>query len=195
MTKITPEMEERLRQIFKQFNRFMLWMWRLGLGPIINMWPEKMGQIMVLTHIGRKSGQRRQTPVNYALVNGDVYCTAGFGAISDWYRNVRVNPQVEIWLPDGWWEGTAEDVSDAPDRLALLRAVLIGSGFAAEAAGIFPQQMDDAALDAATQTYRLMRIYRTAARTGPGGPGELAWVWPLATFLLLPLLWRRRHCR
>ena len=63
------------------------------------------GQIMVLTHTGRKSGLRRRTPVNYALVDGEVYCTAGFGQISDWYRNILANPQVEVWLPDGWWAG------------------------------------------------------------------------------------------
>jgi hypothetical protein len=51
--------------------------------------------------------------VNYAIVDGEVYCTAGFGAVSDWYRNIRTNPEVEVWLPDGWWAGVAEEVTDA----------------------------------------------------------------------------------
>ena len=41
--------------------------------------------------------------------------------------------------------------------------------------------------------YRLLRIRRQAARTGPGGPGDLSWVWPLATMVLLPLVLRRRR--
>jgi hypothetical protein len=138
---------------------------------------------------------QRRTPVNYALIDGDIYCVAGFGHISDWYRNVKANPAVEVWLPDGWWAGEAEEVGDEADRLPLLRGVLIGSGFAAEMAGIYPKTMTDEELEALTTGYRLLRIRRTAARTGPGGPGDLAWVWPMATFLLLPFVfWRRRRC-
>jgi hypothetical protein len=55
--------------------------------------------------------------------------------------------------------------------------------------------MTNEELDAATADYRLIRIRRTEARTGPGGPGELAWVWPLATMLLLPLVLFRRRKR
>ncbi|MCP4357016.1 MAG: nitroreductase family deazaflavin-dependent oxidoreductase [Chloroflexi bacterium] len=186
--------EKQLRQLFKYFNRFMLFMWRLGLGKWVNAWPERGGQIMVLCHTGRKSGLPRRTPVNYALINDDIYCTAGFGHISDWYRNIKANPAVEVWLPDGWWAGTAEDVSDSADRLPLLRDVLIGSGFAAEMAGIYPQTMTDEALEVVTSDYRLLRIRRTAARTGSGGPGDLAWIWPVITMLLLPFaLWRWRR--
>jgi hypothetical protein len=88
----------------------------------------------------------------------------------------------------------AEEVTDATTRIPLLRQVLIGSGFAARAAGIDPVAMTNEQLDAATAGYRLIHIRRTAARTGPGGPSDLAWVWPLATLILLPLvLFRRRR--
>ena len=183
---------ETLRQGFKYFNRFMLLMWRLGLGPMLNWWPKVGGQILVIHHTGRKSGLPRRTPVNYAIVDGDIYCTAGYGRASDWYRNIQANPNVEVWLPDGWWSGTALDVGDDPRRLYLLRQVLIGSGFAAFAAGINPYQISDEALEAATHDYCLLRIQRSAARTGPGGPGDLAWVWPVATMILLPLALCRR---
>ncbi len=190
---MNPKQEAQLRQVFKYFNQFMLLMWRLGLGKWLNAWPEKGGQIMVITHIGRRSGLQRRTPVNYALIDGDLYCTAGFGHVSDWYRNMKVNPNVEIWLPDGWWDGIAEDVSDAPNRLSILRQVLISSGFAAEMAGIHPKTMSDTELDAQTTSYKLVRIQHTAARTGPGGPNDLNWVWPLAMILLLSLTFRRKR--
>ena len=192
---IDPHMEEQLRQGFKYFNRFMLLMWRLGLGPLLNMGPAMAGRYMVIMHLGRKSGQRRSTPVNYAIVNDDVYCTAGFGSMSDWYRNIIANPQVEVWLPDGWYAGVAEEVSEpAEARLSILRQVLIGSGFAALAAGIDPAKMTDEELDAVTKEYRVVRIRRVAARTGLGGPGDLVWVWPiLALFLLLALFAPRRR--
>ncbi len=126
-------------------------------------------------------------------MDGELYCTAGFGPVSDWYRNLRADPNVEVWLPQGWWAGVAEDVSESPARLALMRAVLIASGFAVCAAGIDPRNLPDEELDRVTAPYRLIHIRRTGARTGPGGPGDLAWVWPLATMILLPLvLFRRR---
>lgn len=190
--EMTPEVEQRLRQAFKSFNRFMLLLWRLGLGRYLNAWPEGFGQIMVITHVGRKTGARRQTPVNYALVDGDIYCTAGFGQKSDWYRNIQKNPQVEVWLPEGWWQGKAEDVSSDPLRIERMRKVLIASAFAARLFGMNPKTMSDEEIDKVTAEYRLIRIRRTTALTGPAGPGDLAWVWPLATMILLPLALRRR---
>lgn len=187
-TSIDPRTQEQLRQGFKHFNRFMMLMWRLGLGPWVNSWPDVSGRIMVLVHTGRKTGLKRQTPVNYATVDEDIYCTAGFGRLADWYRNIMANPEVEVWMPDGWWAGRAQDISEAEDRLPLLRRVLIASGFAARAAGLSPRTMSDDELNSATAEYRLIRITRTDARTGAGGPGDLAWIWPVATFLLLLLL-------
>jgi deazaflavin-dependent oxidoreductase (nitroreductase family) len=143
---------------------------------------------MVLTHTGHKTGLRRRTPVNYTIVDGEIYCTAGFGRASDWYRNIRANPQVEVWLPDGWWAGLTEEVDDPAQRLPLLHQVIIASGFAGRLAGLDPYRMTDAEFDAATASYRLLRIHREAERTGIGGPSDLAWIWPLATFVLLPLV-------
>lgn len=184
--------EEILRQTFRHFNRLMVDLWRLGLGSWVNLWPSVGGQIMVIVHTGRKSGLKRYAPVNYAVVDGELYCTAGFGSGSDWYRNVMANPQVEVWLPNGWWTGTVEDVSRSDRRLALLRRVLIGSGIAARMVGLHPVKMTDSELASATARYPLIRIHRVEARTGPGGPGDLAWVWPVTVLALLPLVWWRR---
>ena len=147
---------------------------------------------MVITHTGRKTGLKRHTPANYTIADGDIYCTAGFGSVSDWYRNILADPKVEVWLPDGWWAGVTEDVSDSEARLPLLRQVLVASGFAAGLAGIDPATITNEELAEVSADYRLIRIRRTEARTGPGGPGELSWVWPLATMILLPLVLLRR---
>jgi deazaflavin-dependent oxidoreductase (nitroreductase family) len=185
---IDPRVEEQVRQGFKYFNRFMLLMWRLGMGPLLNMGPIMAGRYMVITHTGRKSGMKRRTPVNYAMVDDEVYCTAGFGSVSDWYRNIIANPQVEVWLPDGWYAGIAEEVTHPEARLPLLREVLIGSGFAALAAGVDPNKMTDEELDAVTKEYRVIHIRRVAARTGTDGPGDLVWVWPLVVMIMLSLV-------
>jgi deazaflavin-dependent oxidoreductase (nitroreductase family) len=195
MSSMDPALEKLLQQVFKQFNKGMLLLWRLGLGPWLNAWPDVGGRILVITHTGRVSGLKRRTPLNYAIVDGEVYITAGFGSRSDWYRNLKANPQVEVWLPEGWWRGVVEEINDPQQRLDLLRQVLIGSGVVAPLFGINPKTLSDRELDEATDTYRLLRIRRLEARTGHGGPGDLAWIWPLATFILLPLAFKRRKAR
>jgi deazaflavin-dependent oxidoreductase (nitroreductase family) len=185
--------EEQLREVFKKFNKFMLVLWRLGFGRFFGMWPDGWGQIMVITHTGRKSGRKLQTPVNFAIIEDDIYCVAAFGKKTHWFRNVSVNPAVEVWLPEGWWQGTAADASAIENRLLIIRQVLINSGLATTTfEGFDPKTISADELVERTKDYRLIRITKDAARTGPGGPGELAWIWPIATFLLLPLALRRK---
>jgi deazaflavin-dependent oxidoreductase (nitroreductase family) len=184
----------RMRKTFKVFNRFMILMWRLGLGSWLKS-KETWGQVLVIVHKGRKTGLTRYAPVNYALVDGELYVTAAFGARADWYRNLMANPEVEIWHPEGRWKGFAEDVSNAEDRVALMREVLIGSGLAARVFGLNPYALTDEKLGEITKSYRLIHLRRSDAVTGPGGPGDLAWIWPLATLGLLWILVRRKRRR
>lgn len=180
-----------LRRFFKLLNVYMVLHWRLGMGPLGNR-PELSGCIMVITHWGRKSGRLRRTPVNYARIEGDYYCVAGFGKAADWYRNLVANPQVEVWAPEGWYAGVAEDVSEWPAerRAPVVRAVLYNSGFAARAAGIDVTEMAASEILQATADYRLVRISGLEPRTGPGGQGDLVWVWPLlVTKLAVIVAW------
>lgn len=194
MTVYDTATEERIRQAFKHLNRFMILMWRLGFGVWLKS-KATWGQIMVIKHIGRKTGVVRMTPVNYAIVDGELYCTAGFGKGCDWYRNVLANPEIEIWHPEGRWRGIVEDISDSSDRIPLLREVMIGSGFAARVFGLNPHAISDEQLALAAKSYRLLRVRRAEAMTGAGGPGDLAWIWPITTLALAWMLLRRRRKR
>lgn len=153
-----------LRRVFHAMNPFMVWMWKMGWGKMINFWPAVVGRIMVIKHRGRKSGKEYLTPVNYAIVEGEVYCTAGFGSICDWYKNIKANPNVELWLPEGKREATAEDVSDSPKRVFLMRQVIIGAGCAAPLFGVNQKKLDDAQLDTATKEYRLIHPIISTSR-------------------------------
>ena len=174
MTTMSVEMTESLRQAFKVLNRrLMLPLWRLGLGRWLNAWPAVGGRIMVLVHRGRKSGLQRYTPVNYAQVDGEVYCTAGFGAGSDWYKNIIANPAVEVWLPDGWWAGVAEDITGSLATLRLLRSVLIASGAVAPLAGGGPPKPSAARLAAGPHDHPVLD---TQSKEGTPGAGRRAGV-------------------
>jgi deazaflavin-dependent oxidoreductase (nitroreductase family) len=158
ITKFTPQQMNSLRKVFHVMNRFMVLMWKMGWGKAINSWPAGFGRIMVIKHRGRRSGKEYLTPVNYALVEGEIYCTAGFGSISDWYRNMLANPRVELWLPEGKKFYCAQDVSDSPHRLFLLKQVIIASGFAARLFGIDPKKLNDEQLSVISKDYRLVHF-------------------------------------
>ena len=176
--------QNSLLVLFRVFNRFMVLVWRLGLGSWGNA-TRYGGYVMVIGHLGRKTGSIHRTPVNYAQIDGNIYCTAGFGRRSDWYRNIMRTPIVEVWLPDGRWAGVADDVTEIKDRAVIFRQVIIASGFAGPLFGVDARRVSEGDLEGLLRKYRLVRIKLVAATTGRGGPGDLAWVWPMATFLLL----------
>jgi deazaflavin-dependent oxidoreductase (nitroreductase family) len=147
-----------LRRIFHAMNHIMVFMWRIGLGGMINAWPSVGGRIMVIRHRGRRSGKDYLTPVNYAIVDNEIYCTAGFGEKTDWYRNVLSNPAVELWLPRGRRRAQGSEASASPDRVHLLRQIMIASGFAAPLFGVDPRKLTDDQLAKVTMDYRLVHF-------------------------------------
>jgi deazaflavin-dependent oxidoreductase (nitroreductase family) len=54
---------------------------------------------LLLTTIGRKSGQPKVTPLNYQAVDGNYVVIASKGGYADhplWYKNLDANPDVEV---------------------------------------------------------------------------------------------------
>lgn len=158
VAQFTPKQLNTLRRVFHAMNPFMIFMLKIGLGWTMEIAPSFSGRIMIIKHRGRRSGKEYQTPVNYAKVDGEIYCTAGFGSISDWYKNLMADPETELWLHEGKRKVRAEDVSDSPRRTFLMRQVIIGSGFAGPLFGVDQRKLDDAQLDAATKEYRLIHF-------------------------------------
>ena len=158
VTNFTQKQLNTLRKVFHAMNPFMVFMLKIGMGWMMEILPSVSGRIMVIKHKVRKSGKEYLTPVNYAIVDGEVYCTAGFGSISDWYKNMKVNPDVEILLLKGWRKARAEDVSDSPQRIFLMRQVIIGSGFAGPLFGVNQKKLNDEQLDVMTKDYRLVHF-------------------------------------
>lgn len=191
-TVTNPATLEALRRFFRQMNRGMVVMWRLGLGRLMNVWPAGFGRMLVIEHVGRRSGNRYRTPVNFTKYGDDLYCVAAFGQRTDWYRNTMTDPAVTVWLPVGRWNAVLSDESTDPDRLDIIRRVLIDSGFAARLVGLDPHRMADAALARATADYRLIRI-RIGDRATPRSPADLGWVWLVVVGVVLALCrWRHR---
>ena len=186
---LRPDVLDRMRDLFHRMNPSMGTLWRLGLAPAFGVWPSVFGRIMVVMHTGRITGTIYRTPLNFAPLDGAVYCLAGFGSRTDWYRNILAQPDIEVWLPNGRWAATATDASHDPDRVDRMREGLISSGFAARAIGLHPKRMSKAEIEEATASYKLVRI-ELLERRSPG-PGDLAWVWMVAVVTIAILLRRR----
>jgi deazaflavin-dependent oxidoreductase (nitroreductase family) len=154
----TEQQMRTLRRFFHTMNGFMVFMWKIGMGRMLNAWPAVIGRIMIIRHRGRKSGKEYLTPVNYAIVDEHIYCMAGFGSQTDWYRNVIASPSVRLRLPQGWRGVRASDVSESQERPRLLRAILIASGFAGPFFGVDQRKLTDAQMLAITKDYRLIHF-------------------------------------
>lgn len=179
--ELTRAREAQLRRFFRWVNRRMLLMWRLGFGSLFAS--STVGYIMVLTTTGRKSGERRRAPINFAVEGETVQCLAGFGSTTHWLLNLQSDPGCEVWLPDGRrLAGRGEMVSDETRRIALVRQVLIRSGFAAKVAhpGLDLAEASDEQIASlgmrADRRYEVVEIELGEEVTGPGGPGDLRWV-------------------
>jgi deazaflavin-dependent oxidoreductase (nitroreductase family) len=164
-----------LRRVFWFLNKFfMVPMFRLGFGPF--MGNPLSGYIMVIKNTGRKSGRTRYVPVNYCIYQGDLYCLAGFGKVSDWYKNILANPNIEVIHPDGSLAGVAEVVQEAENRTALLRMILKNAGFAGFFEGFNPFTIRDEELEQKLGDRPLIRIRPVGLGNGASDPAGWMWV-------------------
>jgi len=173
-----------LRYIFWLINKFfMVPIFRIGIGPFFGnpIW----GYMMVLKTIGRKSGKTRYSPVNYAILNGNIYCLAGWGQIADWYRNLISHPAIEIILPGRTLAGVAEEVpAAATERIPALRKVLQAGGFAGFLFGANPYTASDEELAEKTEGLPLVCIRPYGVGSGACDPGGWLWIVVLIALIL-----------
>ncbi|PZS13378.1 MAG: nitroreductase family deazaflavin-dependent oxidoreductase [Pseudonocardiales bacterium] len=76
------------------FVRSPIWLYRARLGFLFG------SRLLMLEHVGRKSGHRRYVvlevvdhpaPSRYVVVSG-------FGRRAQWFRNIKANPRVRVWI-------------------------------------------------------------------------------------------------
>ena len=185
------------RRVFGYVNRyFMVPAFRLGLGALIVN--PLTGYIMVMKTLGHKTGQVRYAPVNYAIQNGNVYCLAGWGQSSHWYRNLLATPRVELLMPGSSLTGMAEEVTDPDERLSALRQILKNGGLAGFFFGFNPYTTPDNVLAEKCAVIPIVRIRPAGVRSGPADPGGWLWgVWfglPVLIWLVQRIGKKRKRC-
>jgi deazaflavin-dependent oxidoreductase (nitroreductase family) len=175
-----------LRRILKLINMlFMVPLFRIGLGPFVGN--PITGYIMVVKTIGRKTGRERYVPVNYAILDGNIYCMAGFGKSTHWYRNLQAQSNIEIIVPSGPLAGVAEDATNSEEAIRVIRQILKNSGFAGFFVGFNPFTVSNTELREKTKDFPLVRIRPTGVGSGAGDAG--GWLWILSLVVSLVVLW------
>ena len=87
--KIRERPSRRLRLVF----RVPILFYRIGLGWVFGE------RFLMLINIGRTSGLKRQVVLEVLYHNrasGEYYVLSGWGAKSDWFRNIMKNPEVVV---------------------------------------------------------------------------------------------------
>ncbi|VVB72042.1 F420H(2)-dependent quinone reductase [uncultured archaeon] len=127
-----------------------------GLGKLISN--PLTGSIMVLGTIGRKTGEGRYTPVNYAIIAGNIYCYQGRRLKGSWYLNILANPQVEVLLPGRTLIGYAEEVKDEKEAVYAIRQILKAAGLGGFVYGFNPFNAADNVIREITEGIPVIRI-------------------------------------
>lgn len=165
-----------MRRIFRWLNKyFMVPVFRMGFGSFVGN--PLSGYIMVLKVIGHKTGLLRYVPVNYSILDGNIYCLSGFGKIAHWYKNLIVHPQIEIIMPSGTLSGMAASVTDAEEWLRATRHILKNGGFAGFLAGYNAFTISDEKLREKGAEMIVFRITPTGVYGGMADPGGWLWFW------------------
>jgi len=96
------------RGVLRWLLRMPIWIYRLHMGRLFG------DRFLMLTHIGRKSGQPRQSVlevVGYDQATGSYIIASGWGQQADWLRNIQKNPNVLVDARGRRFEATAESLS------------------------------------------------------------------------------------
>lgn len=146
------------------------------------------GHIMVLRTHGRRSGLVREAPLGYVIRDGAVYCVAGYGTQTPWFRNLVDDPAVEVLLPTRRFRGVATPVDAPGEWLAAYRALIASFGLVGRAVVGDIYRVADAELLARHRVLPIVRIRPADGRPlltpGAFDPGGRGWLIPWAAMIV-----------
>jgi deazaflavin-dependent oxidoreductase (nitroreductase family) len=87
-------------------------------GPIADLLRSRC--VMLLTTTGRRSGRPRTGGVSFMPLDDHFVVFSGWGVMSNWYRNIRANPEVTIKVGRRQMRATARVVEDPERRRELM---------------------------------------------------------------------------
>lgn len=178
-----------LQHAFKPLNALLAPALDAGLGAFVSN--PLTGYLMLLRTRGRRTGRTRATPVGYVIVDGAIYCCAGVGVRTDWYRNLLAHGAVEVVLPGRTLIGLASTVTDDAEWVRAYRALMASLGVVSRLALGDISRVKDERLRRRHRALPLVRITPTGVRAGPLDPGGRFWLAALMAWITVLAAIRR----
>ena len=138
--------------------------------PALHAGLNTMNRYMSVPALEAGLGRYMSNPLTgYLMIIGDaVYCLAGFGRQTNWYRNILADPHVEVILPSRAFSGTAEEVLDPQERLRVLPLLLRSMGAIAAMMGMGnPWSAAPGEIARKCEGMPLVRVRATGIAAGP----------------------------
>lgn len=117
-------------------------------------------RMYVITTIGRKTGKKRHTPLEYFVIDGVVYGGVTNPKKSQWYKNILANPD-SVWVQFGFRKYQARiEFLDDQENIALLKRYAMQYPHLAKYWGWDPERdnIETADFLPMLKVYRLFRI-------------------------------------
>jgi deazaflavin-dependent oxidoreductase (nitroreductase family) len=146
--------------------------YRLGLGGLLG------GRLVLLTHLGRRTGRPRHTVLEVVGRDGDSYLVpSGYGARAQWYRNVQAEPRVRFQVGRRVYTGRAEPLPATESGRRLATYARRHPRTAAALMRVLGHHVDGSAaayerLGADAENGVPIVALRTAPGPGPGSSGK-----------------------
>lgn len=106
--------------------------WRHVLRLPVHLFHARLGflmgdRLLLLTHVGRRSGVRHETPIEVVAHDRDVgeyFVCSGTGPDADWYRNLAATPSPRVQVGNRAWRPAQRFVGqdEAAERFARYEA-------------------------------------------------------------------------
>jgi deazaflavin-dependent oxidoreductase (nitroreductase family) len=149
-----------------------VYLWRLGLGPLVGQ------ALMLITHTGRVTGLPRRTVVEYHVLDGNMIAPVAFGEQAQWYRNILADPRVTIQTAHGAQSAIATRITDDIELVTafklLMRRNPVMLKWYLRSLGIKPHIAD---VVAKKERIYWLRFDPTGEPTPPPLAADLWWVW------------------
>lgn len=106
------------RGLLRRLLRAPIILYRVRLGWLLGR------RFVYVAHRGRRSGQRRETVLEVVRYDPDlpeIFIVSGWGTTSDWYRNLRTSPALEVRLGARRFVAPRQRFLDPEETMMLLR--------------------------------------------------------------------------
>jgi deazaflavin-dependent oxidoreductase (nitroreductase family) len=153
-----PNYQSKFLNSFKYINKLVVPLYRWRILPLIGM--HRWARIYVITTIGRKSGLKRHTPLEYFVINDKLLGGVSNPKKSQWHKNILANPN-GVWVQIGFRSFHARiEFLDDDEFIETVKSYALKYPKMAAAAWGWDPKIDDVETADFTPMFMVYRFFR-----------------------------------